>query len=61
MHPNGKNICINEKGIISVIDFDIATIDNNYKSVLIKGRVVQFGDDYYKNLKQKIINIISKI
>jgi hypothetical protein len=32
MHPSGKNICINNKGIISLIDFDIASIDNNYKS-----------------------------
>ena len=62
MHPNGKNICINKKGIISLIDFDIASIDNNYKSKKIIERANKYNkDDYYIKLKKKLIFLISKI
>ena len=68
MNPgNGKNICINNKGIISLIDFDIAAIDNNYKSIKIKdwanayekdGYYVRMGDI---KLKKQFISINYKI
>ena len=60
---NGKNICINNKGIISLIDFDIAVIDNNYKSKKIKDRAIKQSEkaDYYIQLKKKLITIISNI
>ena len=29
LHHNGKNVCINEQGVISIIDFDIAVINDN--------------------------------
>ena len=62
MVGNGKNICINNKGIISLIDFDIASIDNNYKSEKIKNRANAYDKDtYYIKLKTQIISIISKI
>ena len=60
MHPNGKNICINNKGIISLIDFDIAAIDNNYKSENIKDLANAYEKDgYYIKLKKQFISIIS--
>ena len=59
---NGKNICINNKGIISLIDFDIASIDNNYKSEKIKNRVNAYDKDgYYITLNNQFISTISKI
>jgi hypothetical protein len=59
---NGKNICINNKGIISLIDFDIASIDNNYKSEKIKNRANEYDKDgYYIELKNQFISIISQI
>ena len=32
MHHTGKNICVSDKGIISIIDFDIASIGNDFRS-----------------------------
>ena len=56
-----KNLCINDDGIISVIDFDIAVIDNNPLSNKIKKFFKKYScEDYEKHLKQKIINIIKK-
>ena len=61
MVPSGKNICINNKGIISLIDFDIASIDNNYKSEKIKNRANAYDKDgYYIKLKKQFISIISQ-
>ena len=58
----GENICINNKGIISLIDFDIASIDNNYKSEEIKNRANTYDKDgYYIKLKNQFISIISQI
>ena len=56
----GKNVCINEKGVISLIDFDIASIDNNYKSKQIENKAAEYGKDYIE-LKKRLIFIISKI
>ena len=63
MHPNGKNLCINERGIISVIDFDAAVINNNYKSKKIKDSANKYKNNnhYYNNLKKKIISIINNV
>ena len=36
MNPTGKNLCINKKGIISLIDFGIALLQNSPKSLLLK-------------------------
>lgn len=61
IYPNGRNICINNKGIISLIDFDIASIDNNYKSEKIKNRANEYDkDDYYIKFKKQLISIISQ-
>ena len=63
MHPSGKNICINEKGVISLIDFDIASIDNNYKSGKIKDRAGchRYQEGYYIKLKKEFISIINRV
>lgn len=59
MYPNGKNICINNEGIISLIDFDIASINNNYKSEKIKNLANAYDKDgYYIKLKKDLISII---
>jgi len=59
MHISGKNICINKEGNISVIDFDYAVIDDNCLSDKIKTKLLMVNENYYENLKKKIINIIS--
>ena len=59
----GKNICVNDKGVISLIDFDIASINNNYKSEIIKNRNDKwYGRDYdYNHLRKKLTHLISLI
>ena len=54
----GKNLCINRNGIISLIDFDIAAIDDKFMSKKIKDRD---HDNYYIWLKQRIINITKNL
>jgi hypothetical protein len=62
MCASGKNMCINNKGIISLIDFDYASIDNNYKSVKIEKKANAYDKDgNYIKLKSELISIISKI
>jgi hypothetical protein len=58
----GKNLCINNNGIISLIDFDLAVIDNDYKSLQLKKRIQnEYGNNNYnKVFKEKMINIIKK-
>ncbi len=61
MHGNGKNLCINKNGILSLIDFDHATINGLYKKRL-KSRVRKYNHiNYNICFKKKIINIISKL
>ena len=58
---SGKNICINKNGIISLIDFDIAII-NNYKSKKIKQIYKShYPENYYIIFKKEMMNIISNI
>ena len=62
MCPSGKNICVNKKGIISIIDFDISSINDNYNSEKIKILANKYGkDNYYNELKIALIDFISKI
>ena len=44
----------------SIIDFDIAVIDDNYKSRKIKSISDKYGDDYYIKFKEQCIEILSK-
>jgi len=62
MHKTGKNLCINNKGIISLIDFDIASINNNYKSSNINSKANAYEKEgYYEKFKIDMISILSKI
>ena len=45
MHRSGKNLCVNNDGIVSVIDFDIAKIGN-------------VSDEYCINFENKMKQII---
>jgi len=72
MVRNGQNVCVNENGIISIIDFDIAAIDNDYKTKKIKlraneesygkyyGITLNNEDDYYAKLKKILTHLIQK-
>lgn len=61
MVPNGKNLCLSRKGIISVIDFDIAVVNEKILSDKINEIYVdKYGGTrelYYEQFKQNIINI----
>ena len=70
MCPSGKNLCINEKGILSIIDFDIATINNKYKlekqTDIINADEKDIEnafetDSYYIDLKKQLTSIISRV
>jgi hypothetical protein len=52
----GKKLCINDEGIISVIDFDIAVINNNHLSKKIKKRADSYSYDILKTRILKILN-----
>ena len=62
LNNNGKNICINKDGHISLIDFDIMyliNIDNKHTlTPLMYKRIHRF---YKTDFKQKIKNIILKV
>ena len=63
MVSNGKNLCITDDGILSLIDFDIARINNKYLSAKIEKRFTNYGnnyDDYIKQFRQKILSILIK-
>ena len=63
--PWGKNLCINKKGILSLIDFDFATINNVYAKGLtkrLKYRVKRYNrNNYNLKFKKECINIISRL
>jgi len=57
MHPNGKNLVINEAGIISLIDFDIAICgDLPFNNVVVqrlkKGTGLTSADSIIETLKK---------
>lgn len=62
LNDNGKNICINKHGHISLIDFDImymTKIDNNNTlTPLMLNRINRFK---YTNFKDKLYKILIKI
>ena len=62
MHGNGKNLCINKNGNLSLIDFDIATIDGHPLTERMKKKVKKFNSKNYNlKFKKQCINIISKL
>lgn len=64
MHESGKNICVTDNGIILIIDFDIAVIDNNPLSNRLKQKYNKLllqtnkKNDIYDIIRNKLINII---
>ena len=60
MHLSGKNICITEDGIISLIDFDIASIDDFYLSKKISKAANDYGEDYYNKIKEIMNRLLQK-
>ena len=65
INDNGKNICINQNGIISLIDFDIIhfikldTLDN--LTTLMLDRIRKYNYCYtYQDFYKKIFNIIKR-
>ena len=61
MCKDGKNLCVSKTGIISLIDFNIASIDNEYTTDKIKKRLNSYGlknSKYNVFMKNRIIEII---
>ena len=71
IHDSGKNVCIDSAGTISLIDFDLAAIDENYLSLILKNRLSKYGyngrkssasyDTYLHVAKRKLKNIIKQV
>tara|TARA_B110001469_G_C9474262_1_gene238135 strand:- start:46 stop:570 length:525 start_codon:yes stop_codon:yes gene_type:complete len=61
MHCSGKNLCINKKGVLSLIDFDYASINGLYTRRL-KNKVRKCNRINYNLIfKKQCIHIISKL
>lgn len=61
MVTNGKNLCVSETGVLSLIDFNIASINNEYKTDQIKNRLNTYGIEnskYNVVMKNKIMKTI---
>lgn len=56
VHASGKNLCITTDGTISMIDFDIASINDTYLSSAIQSRAIRYADydDYLKTTAHEI-------
>lgn len=58
---DGKNLCVSNKGVLSLIDFNIACIEDKYTTDKIKSRLLHYGidrDSYNKYMKNKTIQTI---
>ena len=58
---DGKNLCVSKNGVLSLIDFNIACIDNKYTTDKIKNRIQNYGldsDSYNEFMKNRIIQTI---
>ena len=58
---DGKNLCVSKKGVLSLIDFNIACIEDKYTTDKIKTRLLNYGmdrDSYNKYMKNRIIQTI---
>ena len=63
MAENGKNMCVNKNGTISLIDFDYASIGDKYMSPKIKSSSSRFGnyDEYLKHFTKQFMVILNKV
>ena len=57
---NGRNLCINKKGVVSLIDFDTAVIDNNYLSETIKNRPENTNNYYEESYKRYMLEYLNQ-
>src|SRR5205085_2010613 len=59
IHDSGKNMCVDKSGNISLIDFDVATIGNQYLSDTLKERMERYGgyEQYFVNAKHKMLKM----
>lgn len=58
---DGKNLCVSKTGVLSLIDFNIASIDDKYTTDKIKARLQNYGNDrksYNKYMKSRTIQTI---
>ena len=58
---DGKNLCVSKTGILSLIDFNIASINNSYTTEEIKRRLQNYGmdnDSYKQYMKKRIMKTI---
>lgn len=58
---DGKNLCVSKTGVLSLIDFNIASIDDKYTTDKIKTRLQNYGNDrksYNKYMKSRTIQTI---
>ena len=58
---DGKNLCVSKTGILSLIDFNIASINNSYTTEEIKRRLQNYGMDnesYKQYMKKRIMKTI---
>tara|TARA_B100000963_G_scaffold260829_1_gene229065 strand:- start:507 stop:1163 length:657 start_codon:yes stop_codon:yes gene_type:complete len=61
MCTDGKNLCVSKFGILSLIDFNIASINNECTTNQIRIRLESYGnnnDSYNKYMKNRIIETI---
>ena len=58
---DGRNLCVSKTGILSLIDFNIASINNEHTTSEIKKRLEYYGtanDSYNKYMKNRIMTTI---
>lgn len=60
LKSDGSNLCLNKKHALSLIDFDIAALDNNFISLEFQNRSNTYWSGY-EDLKIKIFNICNKL
>lgn len=62
MHPDGRNLALREDGHLSVIDFDIASLDGVAGSGEIALRLAQFqAEGGYEGFARKLHEIIARL
>ncbi len=65
LHHSGKNMCIDKYGIISLIDFDVASIGSDYESSVLQERAEKYGNGKYSSYlvdaKEKMMEMVKKV
>ena len=63
LHHSGKNMCVNKYGVISLIDFDVASIGSEYESTVLEERANKYGNykSYLIEAKKKMMDMVKKV